>query len=172
MNVCFLRSSCFILLFINKKDAKMLKNWNIYITMTTIPLRSIQAGILPRNRGGPQNKSRWRRWCRDCPKKPLDLVNRLERRSQPIMESPLEVNLGTKVEAKKVFVGAKLVRELKTSWLLYLLSTLMFMPGPMWTSLSQNLLCSSPLDITAWVHTSKPKIEEHEAGINVQIEGS
>lgn len=43
----------------------------------------------------------------------VDLTDRHEKRSQPNIESRLEVNLGTMSEPKVVFVGAKLDRNLK-----------------------------------------------------------
>lgn len=48
-----------------------------------------------------------------APKEILDLVDRHERKSQPNIDSPLEVNLGTESEPKMVSVGAKLNRDLK-----------------------------------------------------------
>lgn len=43
----------------------------------------------------------------------LDLVDRYKRRSQPNIKLPLEVNLGINGEPKVVFVGAKLIQDLK-----------------------------------------------------------
>lgn len=48
-----------------------------------------------------------------APKELLDLIDRYERRSQPNIDLPLEVNLGTESEPRVVFVGTKLERELK-----------------------------------------------------------
>lgn len=44
-----------------------------------------------------------------APKELLDLIDRHERRSQQNIDSPLEVNLGTKSEPRVEFIGAKLV---------------------------------------------------------------
>lgn len=50
---------------------------------------------------------------RPLPRNFLDLVNRHGKRSQPNIDLPLEVNLGTDAVLKVIKVGAKLDRELK-----------------------------------------------------------
>lgn len=50
-----------------------------------------------------------------APKELIDLIDRHERRFQPNIKSPLEVNLRTESEPKVVFVGTKLNHDLKTS---------------------------------------------------------
>lgn len=64
----------------------------------------------------------------------LGVINRHERRSQPNIKSPLEMNLETEAEPKMVFVGAKLDRELKNQLIALVNEYLMFSPGPMQTS--------------------------------------
>lgn len=48
----------------------------------------------------------------EAPKELLNLIDRHEMRSQPNIESPLEVSLETESEIEVVFIGAKLDRDL------------------------------------------------------------
>lgn len=55
------------------------------------------------------------------PKEILNIVDRHERKSQPNVNSPLELNLGTGSDPKIVFVGPKLKRDLKNQMIVLLI---------------------------------------------------